>query len=163
MKKEAIISSCGTYRYSLARVWDETGPNCLFIMLNPSTADAEQDDATIRRCISFAREWGCGRLTVGNRFAYRSKDPSELLRVRDPVGPENDEWLQRMRAAADIICIAWGGHIVRVKSIKLPFDFSGVLCLGVTKRGQPRHPLYVKADMRPVPFASFSGDSQKKM
>ena len=96
MTSGATFSDDGVYRYRLWREWDADLPSCLFIMLNPSTADATQDDPTIRRCIDYARRWGFGRLEVGNLFALRSTDPKALYAADDPVGPDNDDALMEM-------------------------------------------------------------------
>ena len=82
----AVISECGKYRYSLTRIWDESKPKVMFIMLNSSTANANNDDPTIRRCINFAKAWGFGDLYVCNIFAYRATNPQELLKVDNPFG-----------------------------------------------------------------------------
>lgn len=86
-------SISGDYRYRLGRAW-AGGPTCTFIMLNPSTADADQDDPTIRRCVGFAKALGCGALEVVNLYAYRATNPRDLLRQDERVGPENDYWLR---------------------------------------------------------------------
>ena len=112
MKKSALISECGNYRYSLSRIWDESLPKLLFIMLNPSTADADNDDPTIRRCIGFAKGWGYGGIVVGNLYAYRSTNPMKLIFEAsigtDIVGPDNDRYLQEMSAQCSEIVFAWG-------------------------------------------------------
>jgi len=148
----AIISACGTYRYMLSRPGDATatrGP-ALFIMLNPSTADAELDDRTIGRCRSFARTWGCNGIQVANLYALRSTDPDRLWDHEDPVGPENDNWLARIALAADEVICAWGGDAkpARVREVAAMLAAQGVRlkCLGTTKHGAPRHPLYVRGD-----------------
>lgn len=149
---EAIISACGTYRYTLHRKtrcvlrWNHPA---LFIMLNPSTADAELDDPTIRRCISFAESFQCNSLTVVNLFALRSTDPKLLGTHPDPVGPENDKHIEEqvIKHRSGLIIAAWGANgfaAKRAKEVKLkfgPFD-----CLGTTKDGSPRHPLYLSKD-----------------
>src|SRR5262245_40859152 len=97
-KPRAVFSSCGTYRYVLRR---EIGPGdttATFIMLNPSTADAARDHPTIRRCIGFARRWGCGQLVCLNLFAFRATDPARLKCAADPVGPRNEDWFRRILA-----------------------------------------------------------------
>jgi hypothetical protein len=108
IKKSAEISPDGMYRYSLERTWDQGKPTVLFICLNPSTADAVEDDATVRRMVSFARQFGGGRLLVGNLFAFRSKNRNDLLKADDPVGPENDKYLDKLIKSADIVVAAWG-------------------------------------------------------
>ena len=111
MNSGALISDCGFYRYWLTRpgrsLIAERGP-VLFIMLNPSTADAELDDPTIRRCRGFAESWGCAGLTVANLYAYRATDPAALRLCADPVGPDNDAHLVRLlREHGEAVC-AWG-------------------------------------------------------
>lgn len=108
MKKGAIISDCETYRYRLWRIWNENAAKIMWIMLNPSTANAEEDDPTIRRCIGFARNWGYGGIYVENLYAYRSTDPKELKTAADPEGPANrDHLISMMNDSEKIIC-AWG-------------------------------------------------------
>src|SRR4051812_26865304 len=110
LEQNAVISACGRYRYLLTR---QVGPGpraATFIMLNPSTADATKDDPTIRRCIGFARQWGCGRLSVLNLFAFRATDPAAMKRADDPVGPENKDWFERILTDAGegrVVC-GWG-------------------------------------------------------
>ena len=105
MIKTAEISSCEQYRYRLGRLWDEDLPGCLWIMLNPSKADADIDDQTIKQCIGFSKGLGNGSLLVGNLYAWRTTYPRELYRADDPVGPENDWYLRTMLAEADrVIC-----------------------------------------------------------
>ena len=99
-KNAAAFSPDRRYRYTLRRQWDDALPYCLFVMLNPSTADATQDDPTIRRCIGFTKAWGFGGLLVGNLFALRSTDPAALYHADDPVGPENDSCLRTLRDEA---------------------------------------------------------------
>ncbi len=108
----AVISDCGKYRYTLEREWMTGQGTCLFVMLNPSTADASEDDPTIRRCIGFAQRWGYQRLTVGNLFAYRATDPLGLREVPLDVaiGPENDDHLCDLSHGASLIVAAWGAH-----------------------------------------------------
>lgn len=148
----AVISKCGQYRYMLTRpagVGTWRAP-AMFIMLNPSTADASLDDPTIRRCRSFAQEWKCSGIIVVNLYALRSTDPSGLWSHSDPVGPENDAWLvEATKGTTEVVC-AWGANAKpeRVATVaKLLTRAAGQLrCLGTTKHGAPRHPLYVKGD-----------------
>lgn len=148
---DAIISDCGTYRYRLTRQWGD-GPTCGFIMLNPSTADADIDDPTIRRCIGFAKREGCGGLVVVNLFALRATDPKELARHPFPVGPDWRHWLEVTLPEIDGPLIAgWGaqkGIEGQEATILTLLAEAGrkVMCLGVTQNGSPRHPLYVKGD-----------------
>lgn len=148
----AVISGCGRYRYRLTRPSENICPErggALFVMLNPSTADAELDDPTIRRCRGFARTWGCAGLAVANLYALRSTNPAALWSHPDPVGPENDQHLEELaREFGDVVC-AWGSHarLARVESVCEILGRSGARtwCLGTTRAGAPRHPLYVPA------------------
>lgn len=154
----ATLSPCRTYRYSLERSWsDDNCAPCLFIGLNPSTADAELDDPTIRRCIRFARDWGHTGLLMGNLFALRSTDPRALVGHRDPVGPENDLAIASMAERSTRVVVAWGAtdmglHASRAWDVLQLIGLSRVVCLGRTKDGYPRHPLYVKASTRDEPY-----------
>jgi hypothetical protein len=126
-------------------------------MLNPSTADATQDDPTIRRCIGFARAWGYGALEVVNLFACRATDPERLRRVPDPVGPENDRHILRAVRRASETVVAWGNrgvHLGRHDAVLrlLRRRRVAVHCLGRTQAGHPRHPLYLRTDAPLMPF-----------
>lgn len=155
----AIISSCGQYRYKLTRPGDLTatrGP-AVFIMINPSYADAERDDRTIGRCRSFARDWGCDGIIVGNMYGLISSDPDVLWTHPDPVGPENDAHLvEIIRGAGEIVC-AWGAdaRADRVAAVVAVLAAAGarLRCLGITKSGAPRHPLYIAASQKLIDWA----------
>lgn len=156
MKKNAIISDCKQYRYRLERTWDESKAKALFIMLNPSTADATDDDPTIRRCIGFAKQWGYGGLLVGNLYAYRATKPKELLTVKNPIGDENIEHLQKMFREAELIVCAWGNaNIVDALSKKYEYKplrttvITELTYLELAKDGTPKHPLYLKGELSP--------------
>lgn len=126
----------------------------LFIGLNPSTADAIEDDQTIRRCIGFAEDRGYGQLVVANLFAYRATKPAVLMRELHPVGRANDRWLLRLAAESDVCVAAWGnsgrylGRDAEVVAL-----IKDLQCLGITASGAPRHPLYVRADTELRPLA----------
>ena len=153
MTKDAEISKCGCYRYALWRVWSEDVSCAMFVGLNPSIADAEDDDPTLRRCVSYARSWGYGGVCIGNLFAYRATDPNELYEVLDPVGPENDKWLEQLAQAAGITVAAWGNKGQYMKRDRQAMLRLGDLhCLGVTKQGHPKHPLYLRKDLKPIPW-----------
>ncbi|MFM0126090.1 DUF1643 domain-containing protein [Paraburkholderia sp. RL18-101-BIB-B] len=148
-----VITPCGIYRYRLTRPAESMSPeksNALFVMLNPSTADARLDDPTIRRCRGFAKLWDCNGLAVANLYALRSADPAALWSHPDPVGPDNDDYLWNFaRECGDVIC-AWGSnarpeHAARVASIMLDAG-ARLWCLDTTKDGSPRHPLYMRND-----------------
>jgi hypothetical protein len=153
MNKDARLSDDRTYRYALWRTWDKAQPSVMFIGLNPSTADEEQDDPTIRRCAGFARSWGYGGLIMANLFAYRATIPKEMREAHDPVGPENDWWLQSLSEEAAIVIGAWGngGQFLDRGNIVIK-TFRGMHCLKMTQLGQPAHPLYLKGNLRPTPM-----------
>jgi hypothetical protein len=139
----------GSYRYRLWRSFPEARGDArvLFVMLNPSTADGATDDPTLRRCLGFARRWGFARLDVCNLFAFRSTDPAALRTMRDPVGPRNDRILRAAAARAHLTIVAWGNggqlhqrgaYVASSLLAEIP-----LYCLGRTRGGEPRHPLYV--------------------
>lgn len=156
----ARCSTCWPYRYALARRWARDHPVLPVIMLNPSTADAFVLDPTIRRCVGFAREWGYGGVLVLNLYALRSTDPRALRRHRDPEGPANNDRIRRWLAAAaegwgddgDAL-VAWGAWAApgRARDVLGMIRSAGLrpVCLGRTRTGQPRHPLYVHSATRP--------------
>lgn len=142
----AEISDDGLYRFVLGRRWDEALPECVFIMLNPSTADASEDDPTIRRCINFAKSLGCGSLLVGNLYAFRATDPNDLFKATEPTGgAKNDAVLAELLNRGEIVIAGWGAHAKSdrvAELLRLP-GANRITALGTTKAGAPRHPLYV--------------------
>jgi hypothetical protein len=153
---KAVFSGDDVYRYRLARIWGEGGQHAAWIMLNPSTADALTDDPTIRRCVRFTRAWGLDGLTVVNLFALRATDPAELVGHADPVGPANDQMISEALADAAVLVAAWGAHPMaagRVTAVTaLVPPGARLQCLGTTKAGHPRHPLYVSTRQPLVPW-----------
>lgn len=155
----ADLSDCGTYRYRLGRLWDE-GPTDVWVMLNPSTADARVDDPTIRRCIGFSKGWDAGSLIVVNLFALRATDPAELAKHPEPVGPNNDEHLAMVAAKAQQfggrVIAAWGAHPMAARRAdavhRVLRQQAPVLAMGTSKAGAPRHPLYLKGNTMPRPW-----------
>lgn len=148
----AIFSPCRTYRYLLWRIWDTKKPLVLFIGLNPSTADETKDDPTIRRVQQSAKDWKFGGVYMMNLFAYRTPYPSELFQCSNPIG-ENDYWLQLIAPQCSEVIFAWGsskGAQTRAAKV-IPF-FPNAKALVLNKDGSPRHPLYVRAGVEPVPF-----------
>lgn len=148
MRKWAVLSEDRVYRWTLAREWDDSLPPLVVIGLNPSTADETEDDPTIRRCIGFARAFGCGSLRMLNLFAFRSTDPKGLRKVVDPIGPENDVWLKDACRYGSKVVAAWGAHggyLGRDREVRRLLSGS-LHHLGLTKDGHPRHPLYLKSD-----------------
>lgn len=180
IRKHAIISPDGQYRYMLDREWrgsharenwrwlmdgrgkialDGAGAElgepkpCIFVMLNPSTADADQDDPTIRKCVGFAKRWMFERIVVLNLFALRATDPKVILatshdgRSVDPVGFRNEENFHEICDDAGRIVCAWGahgGHLQQDETVLGWLHGYKLHCLGTTKNGNPKHPLYVR-------------------
>lgn len=142
---DAIFSPCGNYRYRLTRIWDEGYPMAMCIGLNPSTADATSNDPTIRRTIDFVRSWGFGGMHMLNLFAARQTYPNDLFRMKDPVGTDNNAWLQVSLSETTCVIGMWGNHGLAFDRAAQVRHFLGeIWCLGITKKGQPLHPLYVR-------------------
>ena len=159
--RKAVFDPTAQYRYSLVRTWPASealfSASLVFIMLNPSTADHQQDDPTIRRCMGFAQSWGYRRLEVVNLFALKTPHPKRLSQALHPIGPENDRYLTKAAAQADQVVLAWGnwGQLQgrdRAVCHLLSAYRAKCRCFGWTKANQPRHPLYLKrtAALQPV-------------
>lgn len=133
----------GDYRYSLTRVWDETLPAVTFVLLNPSTADATHLDRTLTRYVGFADRNGFGGMLVLNLYAFRTKDPKLMRAAADPVGPDNDRTLA---GATGTVVAGWGMNADAARVSQAVGLLPKLHALGVTKSGQPRHPLYVRGD-----------------
>jgi len=152
--RNAVISDCEKYRYTLYRKWDKSKPIIMFLMLNPSTADATFDDPTIRRCIGFAKSWGYGGLFVGNLFAYRATNPKSLFLTDNPIGKNNEEFIGTMARLSQKIVCAWGNSAIVKKLLKKHPNYKPLLGLGnntyyidLSNDGTPKHPLYLKGDL----------------
>lgn len=176
----ALFSPDEKYRYTLTRTF--LGPNnglpvnpksVMFIMLNPSTADAAEGDPTIRRCMTYARDWGYDKLIVCNLFGLRATDPRQLYREYDPIGADNDRHIEAMlilnrRAHKTpgytlpshewpLVVCAWGDHgklggrgTVMIQNLRQMGIAPHYLALNAS--GQPSHPLYLKKDLQPLPL-----------
>ena len=154
INKTANFSSCRKYRYSLSRIWDKQKKFVLFIGLNPSTADEEVDDPTIRRCFGYAQKWGYGCFIMVNLFAYRTTSPSNLKKVKYPVGKDNDKYIVTLSKKADITVAAWGNNGILYRRDKQVLSLvPNLMCLKVNKSGQPAHPLYLKKDLKLTKFS----------
>lgn len=149
----------GDYRYSLTRVWDPTLPTITFVLLNPSTADAEQLDPTLRRCVGLAKRDGYGGMVILNLYAFRTKDPKVMLVVADPVGPENDKVLANVKGT---VVAGWGTNASPKRVAQALAVLPQLLTLGVAKDGHPRHPLYVRADARLIEWMPKLRESDPK-
>lgn len=156
--KAAGISPSGFYRYWLTRTWNDAERQLAFVMLNPSTADASVDDPTIRRCMGFARREGMGGIIVCNLFAGRATKPEDLFKLGDPTGPRNaDAWRYWLAAMRPKIICAWGAEPKALEQGKKFQSWAAehkldLWCLGRTKDGHPRHPLYLKNDVALEPW-----------
>lgn len=160
----ATFSSDGVYRYALKRTWENCGSAITFVMLNPSTADDVNDDPTIRRCIGFAKREGYGVLNVVNLYAMRTTRPIHLLDIPDPEGPENLIHVKRAVGEGPIIA-AWGASATSLKGLPTSSVLDwlldrGATCLGVTKDGHPKHPLYLPKDAPTQVFFFGQGESK---
>ncbi len=159
--RSATISDDGLYRYDLTRTWGP-GPRALWVLLNPSVADALKDDPTTTRCIGFSRREGCGSLTLVNLYAYRATKPRELRQVDDPVGGYRnratiEQWLQD--PSTSFVVAGWGATRVdpdAVLAMQRLVREAGhsFVCLGTTKSGAPRHPLYLKTEAPFIPWSA---------
>ena len=156
MRRSAELSPCRRYRYLLRRVWDERKKPINFVGLNPSTADETIDDATIRKCMAFARSWNAGGIVMTNLFAWRARDPERMKLAADPVGEKNEYWLGWASSEASMVVAAWGNHgafqdqCTRV--LYLLRMLQPVYCLKISKQGQPVHPLYLPGDTQPFVY-----------
>lgn len=153
--KGADLSDDGVYRYSLTRIWSGEGPMVTWVMLNPSTADADVDDPTIRRCMAFARSWDASGIRVVNLFALRATDPKQINRHHSPLGERNATAIMRAISEPDtaFVVAAWGAgnpypNVSSIGTVRTHAQRSdrALLCLGITKSGAPKHPLYVRGD-----------------
>lgn len=155
--REASVSDCGQYRYSLSRNWGDGQKTILFIGLNPSIADASIDDPTVRRLIGFCKQWGYDGFSVCNLFAYRATEPKDMMSAADPIGETNDEILLGLASGADKIVFCWGslgGFNDRSALLanKLKDFKSKTYVFGHNKNGEPKHPLYLsyKTELRSI-------------
>lgn len=162
-----VFSPCRKYRYTLWRRWSQGKSFVQFIGLNPSTADEFVNDATLRRCINFAKSWNYDGVCMTNLFAFRSKNPKVMKAAENPVGAENDKWLLEINRQCALTVAAWGTHgaflnraeaVVRLllnetTTATATATAAGELkCLGLSKGGHPLHPLYQPSDCQPLPF-----------
>lgn len=150
IERDAVLSSCGKYRYLLRRAWDYGKPRALLVMLNPSTADANVDDATIRSCARLLKAIGYGSFEVCNLYGWRATDPDTLTdNMEAMVGPDNANVMDVALSRCDVVICAWGAHPAatrRGRDVHSTIRASkpAVYCFGKTKGGAPKHPLYIK-------------------
>jgi len=151
----AIFSECRNHRFALWRIWDRRKPFVCFIGLNPSTADETKNDNTVSRCVRFAEDFGGGGLVMLNAFSYRATDPEEMKRQAVPNLMENIDWISAFVGLAALSVAAWGTHGTFANqsdfiAYRMRKDLRMLHCLGTNKDGTPKHPLYLKADTKPV-------------
>lgn len=163
IRRGAELSECGRYRYRLWRVWAPSDGSVCWVLLNPSTADAETDDPTVRKCMAFAKRWGKGAIEIVNLFAWRATDPKALLlaeRDHDIWGGMKNEHAVRGAAVnASIVVCGWGGSGGALgrqwgREVSQTLREFGVRlqCLDVNADGTPAHPLYLPYAAELVPF-----------
>jgi hypothetical protein len=159
----SVISADQLYRYRLWRTWQSDLPAVVWILLNPSTADSRTDDPTLRRCMSFARAWGYGGLVIVNLFALRSTDPRRLRQASDPVGPDNDDHIRSAVRTAPLVVLGWGArgniHGRSTAVLSIIDRICAPHCLGSTRDGHPRHPLYLANDRTPRPYPTTTAST----
>lgn len=155
----AVLSDCGRYRYRLTRTIGPGRRSICWIMLNPSTADADADDPTIRKVVGFSRRWSYDRIVVVNLFAWRATKPRELARAEDPIGPENDSHIGSAVIDADLVVAAWGvegSHLISGRAFHVTHRLLAAVdmhVIGTTTNGSPGHPLMPAYTPAPQPWA----------
>jgi len=162
LQMDASLSDDGVYRYWLSRRLSMGERAVVFVGLNPSTADATQDDQTIRREVDYARRWGFDLYWKGNLYAYRSTDPAHLRPLDDltAVGPLNQESLRWLAQKAEIIVCAWGGEPLKPSAQRLAQQLQlqpNARYLQLNADGTPSHPLYLKKTLTPLSWAASLG------
>ena len=151
MNKGAVFADRKFYRYVLWRIWDDRKQTVTFICLNPSTANEAFDDPTVNKIMGFAARWNGGGIYVVNLFAIISSNPAIIFSVNDAVGPENDRYVREYAAKSAITVAGWGDITpLNGRDVDVIQMVPGLKCLGKTKSGQPKHPLYVKWGTAPV-------------
>ena len=157
----AAFSECRNYRYALWRIWDNDLPKVMFIGLNPSTANENTDDPTIRRVVRFAKKWACGGVYMMNLFACVTPYPEQVKNWSDPIG-DNDRWLIDIAKVCNgqVVC-AWGDFkVAKERAIEVKSMFFGrTWALVINKNGTPRHPLYVNGNITPILFNSDDNEN----
>ncbi len=155
-ERGAIFDKKRQYRYSLWRSWEDRSNRIAFILLNPSQANETEDDPTIRRCIGFAKDWGYGSVEIVNLFAYCATKVQTLKKAKDQIGSENDSYIRQAAERASLLIYAWGnwgalrGRNLEVQSLLQDIDSA---CLGLTRNGHPRHPLYLPKQTALIRYA----------
>ncbi len=153
MKKDAILSEDRKYRYVLSRIWDESKSMVMIIGLNPSTADETIDDPTIVRCIDFAKNWGYGGIYMLNLFAFRATLPKDMFSTENPIGDENDKFIEKYSKLSDKVICAWGNDgKYKNRSQEVLSKIKNKYYLKLNQTNEPAHPLYLRKDLIPIKF-----------
>lgn len=160
MIRTAQFSPCRNYRYILTREWNPNLPPFMVIGLNPSTADENRDDPTIRRCIGFAFRERCGSLIMTNLFGWRDKSPAAMKKQPNPLEHEkgaNFRAISEQAAKAKIVVAAWGIHgNHKGQDVKLMLEYKGpIQCFGFTDDGHPYHPLFLPKNQPLQDYRAF--------
>lgn len=167
LQNDCTFSPCRSYRYTWSRSLGQDGPPCLFIMLNPSIADEQIVDPTVRKDIGYATRWGHGRLIICNLFAWCATKPKDMLAASDPIGPDNDRHILREAAhvidCGGIVIAAWGNdgaHRGRSRIVLAMLAAHGIPlhALKINGNGEPAHPLYLRGDLQPRVLCSRFND-----
>jgi hypothetical protein len=160
MANACVFSADRRHRYTLIHRWDDlltpAGAGIAWICLNPSTADENQLDPTLRRIRGFSAAWGYTHFIMLNAFAFRATDPADMKAAADPVGPDNDHWIAHWAGRVDRVMLGWGehgAHLGRHEQVLALLDPGKTCCLGRNASGQPKHPLYVAQRTQPQPYA----------
>lgn len=146
----AIISDCKKYRYRLWRIWDADKGNVMFVLHNPSTADENNDDPTVRRCVNYAKSWGYGGIYICNLYPYRATNPKDLLNkpFEEISPPQNMYYINQTLKKCSLHVLAYGNPAIKDTT---PVLFDNIyMCLGLTKKGNPKHPLYLPSNLMPI-------------
>lgn len=157
----AIFSECGKYRYLLWRRWDITKPIMTLCLVNPSTAGKFDNDQTVSRCVNRAKRLGFGGIRIVNLFAFQSSDPEQLYSQIDPIGPENDLYIEQACRDTDLILCGWGNHgnyQNRGKDVLERMVANGNTPMGLSLNidGSPTHPLYLAYALKPFALSMTS-------
>jgi hypothetical protein len=149
----AVISDDGKYRYTLKRILNKELPMIAFVGLNPSTADTENNDPTIDKCIHYCKQWGYGGFYMVNLFAYRATDRSQIYLVEDPIGPENGFHLKQVFDKVDKVICCWGNDgAFKARNREVLKMIQEPYCLSINATGEPAHPLYLSKSLTPIKY-----------
>jgi hypothetical protein len=153
VKTDAILSKDRKYRYVLSRIWDESKSMVMIIGLNSSTADETENDPTIIRCINFAKSWGYGGIYMLNLFGFRATLPKDMFNAKEPIGKDNDKYIKKYSNICDKVICAWGnnGNYLN-RSKEVLSKINNTYYLKLNKTGEPAHPLYLQANLKPIKF-----------